>query len=86
MRWFFGDGKPQEIAYAAKVLDAMKETIALVPATWGLRATRSTYTWVPQQAWDRIWSDEELYKKYKLTADEVAFIESMVRPMEAVNE
>lgn len=36
MRWFFGDGKPQEIAYAAKVLDAMKETIALVPATWGL--------------------------------------------------
>lgn len=36
MRWFFGDGKPQELAYASKVLDAMKQEIVLVPATWGL--------------------------------------------------
>ena len=25
MRWFFGDGKPQQLAYAGKVLDAMKD-------------------------------------------------------------
>jgi len=36
MRWFFGDGKPQGLAYAAKVLDAMKDADALVPVTWGL--------------------------------------------------
>jgi predicted nucleic acid-binding protein len=36
MRWFFGDGKPQELAYAGKVLDAMKTDNALVPVTWGL--------------------------------------------------
>lgn len=36
MRWFFGDGKPQELAYASKVLDAMKQVNALVPVTWGL--------------------------------------------------
>ena len=36
MRWFFGDGKPQELAYAARVLDLMKENGALVPVTWGL--------------------------------------------------
>ena len=36
MRWFFGDGKPQELAYASKVLDAMKKDKALVPVTWGL--------------------------------------------------
>jgi predicted nucleic acid-binding protein len=36
MRWFFGDGKPQELAYAGKVLDAMKVANAIVPATWGL--------------------------------------------------
>ena len=36
MRWFFGDGKPQELAYAGKVLDAMKNASAIVPATWGL--------------------------------------------------
>ena len=36
MRWFFGDGRPQELAYAGKVLDAMKVASARVPATLGL--------------------------------------------------
>jgi predicted nucleic acid-binding protein len=36
MRWFFGDGKPVELIYASKVLDALKAESALVPATWGL--------------------------------------------------
>ncbi len=36
MRWFFGDGKPQELTYAGNVLDAMKSASAIVPATWGL--------------------------------------------------
>jgi len=49
-------------------------------------ATRSTYTWVPQQRWDRTWTDDELYKKYRLTKDDIAFIESRIRPMEARDE
>ncbi|MDX2253477.1 MAG: type II toxin-antitoxin system VapC family toxin [Nitrospira sp.] len=36
MRWFFGDGRPQDLAYAGKVLDLMQEAQALVPAIWGL--------------------------------------------------
>lgn len=36
MRWLFGDGKPQELAYAGRVLDAMQDVKALVPMTWGL--------------------------------------------------
>jgi site-specific DNA-methyltransferase (adenine-specific) len=40
------------------------------------------YEWVPQQTWDRKWTDKELYKKYKLTKDEIAYIESVIRPME----
>ncbi|MGH8657680.1 MAG: type II toxin-antitoxin system VapC family toxin [Gammaproteobacteria bacterium] len=36
MCWFFGDGKPQELIFASKVLDAMKDASALVPVTWGL--------------------------------------------------
>ena len=36
MRWFFGAGKPQQLAYARKALDAMKQDSALVPATWEL--------------------------------------------------
>jgi site-specific DNA-methyltransferase (adenine-specific) len=49
-------------------------------------ATRSTYTWVPQQPWDGSWTDEALYKNYDLTKDEIAFIESRIRPMEASDE
>ena len=36
MRWLFGDGKPSELAFAAKVLDALKTGNAIVPVTWGL--------------------------------------------------
>jgi site-specific DNA-methyltransferase (adenine-specific) len=41
--------------------------------------TRETYRWVPQQTWDRTWTDEELFRKYKLTNNEIAFIDSRVR-------
>lgn len=48
--------------------------------------TSASYSWVPQQTWDRTWTDEALYNKYSLTKDEIAFIESMVRPLEPNNE
>lgn len=44
-------------------------------------ALRSTYTWVPQQAWNKTWTDEVLYEKYGITKSEGAYIESMIRPM-----
>ncbi len=44
-------------------------------------ALRSTYTWVPQQSWNQTWTDESLYKKYGITKNEIAFIDSMIRPM-----
>ncbi|MBI3138015.1 MAG: Eco57I restriction-modification methylase domain-containing protein [Sphingobacteriales bacterium] len=45
-------------------------------------ATRSTYTWIPIQDFTEPWTDEKLYKKYGLTKDDIAFIESMIRPMD----
>ena len=45
-------------------------------------ATKSTYTWVPQQTWDRTWTDAELYKKYGITKDEQAYIETMIKEMQ----
>ncbi|MFZ1725482.1 MAG: Eco57I restriction-modification methylase domain-containing protein [Albidovulum sp.] len=45
-------------------------------------ALRSTYSWVPKQTWDRQWTDQMLYEKYGLSADEIAFIEAIVRPMD----
>ena len=49
-------------------------------------ALRSTYSWVPQQSWNQDWTDETLYKKYGMTKDEIAFIESMIRPMAEADE
>ena len=34
------------------------------------------------QDFSKPWTDEELYQKYGLTAEEIAFIEKMVRPMD----
>ena len=45
-------------------------------------ATSKTYRFVPVQDFSKPWTDEELYEKYGLTDDEIAFIESMIRPME----
>jgi len=39
------------------------------------------YVWVPQQSWDRLWTDKLLYEKYGLTADHIKFIESVIKPM-----
>lgn len=36
MRWLFGDGKPSELTFAAKVLNALRTDTAIVPATWAL--------------------------------------------------
>lgn len=42
---------------------------------------RSMYRWVPIQPWDRTWTDADLYKKYGITKNEIAFIESLIRPV-----
>ncbi|MGD1204832.1 Eco57I restriction-modification methylase domain-containing protein [Mycobacterium seoulense] len=44
--------------------------------------TRKVYTFVPTQAWTKQWTDDDLYTKYGISDDEVAFIEKFVRPME----
>ena len=45
-------------------------------------AARDVYQFVPLQDFSHPWTDEMLYKKYGLTEDEIAFVESMIRPME----
>lgn len=44
--------------------------------------TRGVFAFVPMQDFSETWTDEKLYKKYGLTEDEIAFIESMIRPMD----
>lgn len=44
--------------------------------------SKASYTFVPLQDFSQPWTDEMLYRKYNLSSDEIAFIESMIRPME----
>ncbi len=45
-------------------------------------ASSKVYQFVPLQDFSHPWTDEMLYKKYGLTQEEIAFIESMIRPMD----
>lgn len=45
-------------------------------------AARGVYQLVPQQDFSKSWTDKELYEKYGITDDEIAFIDSMIRPMD----
>ena len=47
-----------------------------------MHIVRDNFIFVPMQDFSKPWTDEELYTKYKLTNEEIAFIESMIRPME----
>ena len=40
------------------------------------------FSFVPIQDFSKPWTDEELYAKYNLTDEEIAFIESMIKPMD----
>ncbi|MBO4812271.1 MAG: Eco57I restriction-modification methylase domain-containing protein [Prevotella sp.] len=51
-------------------------------AITSVNVTRECFAFVPMQDFSRPWTDAELYAKYELTDEEIAFIESMIKPME----
>ena len=48
--------------------------------------TRKVYTFVPTQDWSKPWTDADLYVKYGLIDEEIAFIEKIVRPMDLTSD
>ena len=47
-----------------------------------MQVSKSVFGLIPLQDFSHPWTDEMLYQKYALTDEEIAFIESMIRPME----
>ncbi len=43
---------------------------------------KNAYSFIPMQDFSEAWTDEKLYRKYKLTKEEIEFLESMIRPMQ----
>jgi site-specific DNA-methyltransferase (adenine-specific) len=48
--------------------------------------SKGVFAFVPVQTWSKPWTDDELYKKYKLDQEEISFIESMIKPMDTEEE
>lgn len=44
--------------------------------------SQKDFGFVPMKDFSEPWDDAKLYRKYKLTKEEIAFIESMIKPME----
>lgn len=43
--------------------------------------SRKSFGFVPVRAWNEKFSDEQLFKKYSLNSDEIAFVNSLIREM-----
>ena len=72
-------------AEAAGLYSYLKTKFArflIMQATSSIMITRGCFMFVPVQNFTEEWTDEKLYKKYELTEDEIAFIESTIRVME----
>ena len=54
----------------------------LLMAVSSINLSKEKFQFIPLQDFTHPWTDEMLYKKYSLDEDEIAFIESMIRPME----
>lgn len=58
----------------------VRSLIAIVTATQHM--SKSNFRYVPFLDYSRLWSDTDLYTKYGLTAEEIAYIEGTIKPME----
>ena len=45
-------------------------------------ALKGVYSLVPCMDFSKPWTDQELYERYGITEEEIAFIDSMIRPMD----
>ena len=54
----------------------------LLQGLTSMNITKDRFLFVPLQDFTRPWTDADLYAKYKLTDEEIQFIESMIKPMD----
>ena len=54
----------------------MKHTLS------SMNISKKNFVFVPFLEYSKCWSDEELYKRYGLSEEEVAYVESFIRPMD----
>lgn len=72
----------EEAENCKKYLSSKFSRFLLLQTLSSINITKDRFQFVPIQDFSKPWTDEELYKKYGLNDEEIAFIDSMIRPME----
>ncbi len=72
----------QEANNLYKYLQTIFVRFLVAQTTSTQHISKANFSFVPVQDFTQQWTDEKLYKKYKLTEEEISFIESMIKPME----
>lgn len=78
-------GSYNQSHFAENVLTYLKTQFVrflILQAMTSIHLTKATFLFVPMQDFSKPWTDAELYAKYGLTEEEIAFIESMIKPMD----
>lgn len=67
---------------AKKYIETKFVRFLLQQSLSSMNISKDKFRFVPIQSFNSALTDKELYAKYNLSADEIAFIESMIKPME----
>ena len=66
----------------SKYLSTKFVRFLMLQALTSIMISQSSFQFVPLQDFTRPWTDADLYAKYKLTEDEIAYIEQLIKPMD----
>lgn len=72
----------ESAVHCAQYLSAKFSRFLLLQAVSSIHLTKDKFMFVPVQDFSKSWTDAELYAKYNLTEEEIAFIEATIKPME----
>lgn len=72
-----------EARNALKYLQTKFVRFLMLQTLAGQNISIKNFMFVPWQDFSKEWTDEELFKKYDMTQDEVAYIDTLIRPMES---
>lgn len=70
-----------EVTNLYKYLKTKFARFILLQSISSISLSKEKFALVPVQDFHKSWTDEELYKKYNLSENEISFIESMIKPM-----
>lgn len=66
----------------SKYLSTKFVRFLMLQALTSIMISQSSFLFVPLQDFSRPWTDADLYTKYNLTEDEIAYIEQLIKPMD----